>query len=261
MSGCSRRGSGEGSAGSLGPLRALALPRGGPTSDLNPVSQSLHQGLRSELNAAPGACRAPAESAEGGGPFPWARWPPVAAEAGWASEEHCEEQLLASEPPWGAEVAVGHCVARETQTEAARAEVTGKPHASLWRPRCRPYGSPGSRPPTHGHTHVAARPPTHGHTHVAARPPTHGHTHVAAMRGRKTMLEVASTLTVERREVGGVRATLASVSFCSSRLREAKSRAAASGAGLSVAQVFSCPTHSGFSPSLGAEGLNLAPQT
>ena len=84
-------------------------------------------------------------------------------------------------------------VACETQTEEAHAEVTGKPHASLRRPRCcRPCGSPGLRPPTAGHTHTAA------------------------MRGRPTMLEVGSMLTVERRGVGGVRTALASASFCSS---------------------------------------------
>ena len=69
------------------------------------------------------------------------------------------------------------------------------------------------------------------------------------------MLEVVSTLTVDRREVGGVRTTLASASFCSSRLRETKPRSAASGVGFSVAQVFPCATHSGFSPSLAAEGF------
>lgn len=69
------------------------------------------------------------------------------------------------------------------------------------------------------------------------------------------MLEVVSTLMVERREVGGVRTTLASASFCSSCLRETKSRSAGSGVGFSVAQVFPCVIHSGFSPSLGAEGF------
>ena len=127
---------------------------------------------------------------------------------------------------------MGHCVAHETQTEEAHAEATGKPHASLRRPRsCCPCGSPGLRPPTPGHTHTAA------------------------MRGRPTMLEVGSTLMVERWGVGGVRTALASASFCSSCLRETKSYTAAPGAGLAMAQVFSCPIHSGFSPSLGAEGF------
>ena len=42
MGTCPSQGSREASAGSLGPLQTWALPGGGPTSDLNPVSQSLH---------------------------------------------------------------------------------------------------------------------------------------------------------------------------------------------------------------------------